>query len=80
MVPINLTIESTDNWIKDLLSQSFTLTTNPSYQEALTQASWPPPSEGRQRKQEEPQSHKTTLQKVNQNEKAESYIPDEGTR
>ena len=47
----------------------------------LTQASSPHPSEGRQKKHSLTAAKTTAiLQKVNHNEKAERYVPDEGTR
>ena len=57
-------------------------TASPSHQEAYT--SLLVSSIRGQTKLEEPQSHraktKTTLQKVNQDEKAENYVPDEVTK
>ena len=70
---------SADNWIKALLSKALPTKAWPRFS---NHQSLPLGSLHKEKTQEEPQSHsnqnKATPQKVNQHEKAESYISQEG--
>jgi len=81
---------SVDNWIKVLLSKALPTRARPSFShcQSLPSGSLHKPLshlhqrvDRRSKKNCNPTARtKTTLQKVNQGEKAESYVPDEGIR
>jgi len=79
-----------DNWIKALLSKALPTRARPSFshhQSLPSRSLHKPLSLIHQRADRSKKKHspteaktKTILQNVNHNEKAESYVPDEGTR
>ena len=81
---------SADNWIKALLSKALPTRARssfshapPSHQDAYTSLSLIHQREDRKTKKQHSLTAaetKTVLQKINHHEKAESYVPDEGTR
>ena len=82
---------SAENWIKALLSKALPTRARPSFShhQSLPSGNLHKPlsqlhqrADRRSKKNHNPTAArtKTTLQKVNQYEKAESYVPDEGTR